>query len=315
MKRSNTLFVAVVALTLSLGWGCSKKEGTPDNKQRIDYISVDEKATLDGQPLYQYDSIKAEKWNWAGNELYRIDYRYSVTYSENIYYDNKDRIVRTTIPAYRQRNDFYYDGRQLDRIETFVADTLSTVLIFVHTDGTLTQIDRVDYNINQTPNTSTSQQLNNSTLSRLMGNDIAAALDVAASRRFAKSKAKTSTISYKLEWDDDDNLTHIAYNAADGEEHIYITYDDKRNPYSELYTSYNLDQTLFGFAMLSPHNVLTIRMPYGVHQELLFSYTYQYTDDYPTQRKLHYSYTTSTSVTDWSEALFEYNRTENFYYR
>jgi len=301
------ILAIVFPLMLLMLTSCTRKEGVVDHQQRIDQIYASEKASLDGQLLYEYDNLLAEQWNWDGNELYRIDYQFSTTYSENIFYDSRNRIVRTTIPAYRQRNDFRYDGRQLSGIDCYEADSLVSTLVFVHDGKVLTEVQRYDYG------SSAAKGLN--PLRQLLGADIASAIEVGAQRHRAQTKGEaTVRTDFHFEWDDDDNVSRVSYNDGTQTQQIVLTYDEMNNPYSELYTNFMMEESLFGFAMMSRHNIVTMRMPYELQSDLLFTYTYQYEDDYPTMRHLHYSYS-SMSETDWTEALYEYDKTEVYSYR
>jgi len=304
--RHLTIYLSILLTLLALV-SCGPKEGVVDHRQRIDQIYASEKASLDGQALYEYNNLLAEQWNWDGNELYRIDYQFSTTYSENIFYDGRHRIIRTTVPAYRQRNDFRYDGRQLNYIDCYEADSLVSTIQFVHDGNVLTEIQRYDYR-------QSSAKIGN-LFRQLLGTDLACAIEMGARRHRAQTKGNgTVRTDFHFEWDDDDNVSRVTYNDGTQTQQIVLTYDEMHNPYSELYTSFMMDESIFGFAMMSRHNVVTMRMPYEMQSDLLFTYTYQYEDDYPTSRHLHYSYS-SMNETDWTEALYEYDKTEVYSYR
>ncbi len=309
MRHSFFNSFAIVLISLVALAACEPQEGVVDHRQRIDQIYASEKATLGNHTLYEFDNLLAEQWNWDGDVLYRIDYQFSTTYSENIFYDSRNRIVRTTVPAYRQQNLFFYDGRHLSHIDCFVADSMVASWVFVHDENVLTKVQHIDYH-----QPDDKRQICNP-LSRLMGVDIASAMTVGAQFRRAQTKGDGAvSTDFLFEWDANDNVSRITYNDGAQTQHIDLTYDDKHNPYSELYTNYMMEETIFGFTMMSKHNILTMRMPYGLRTDQLFTYTYQYQDDYPVSRHLHYSYT-AVDATDWSEALYDYNKTENYSYR
>ena len=263
---------------------CSHKDGKPDTRQRLQAIYAYTEATFDNQPYYTTDRLKVQEWFWDGKEVYRIDYSEDLsTYSENIFYDNHHRILRTTIPAKGLRSEFAYEGRQLASIEVYLHDVLNYTLTFTHDHGHIVSILQ--------ENASSKTRVDYNPLHLLMG-DVLPSLP----------SAKGGTVELTLEWDDD-NLVAI----NNGDYTMRLTYDDQRNPLLDLYTLYELQDDEPGtlslqdgqanLAMLSANNPLTLSRPFDGNPDYTFHYQYTYEGRYPATRQLTYTYTSMNDTT------------------
>lgn len=307
--KSTIILSAVVILFA----GCGKKEGAIDHRQKIDYVTAIENrySGVENTLYYSTGEYTSEKWNWDGNEMYRIDYGGYNPYSENFYFDGRGRIMRTTVPAYRIRRDFFYDGRKLDKIECYVDDELFSNTSYLHGDGGLYEIVCTYYDTGEEKKKSVCPIAN--PLYVILGHEISDAVSQEICRLSSSDKGSNSEVRYKLSWNDN-NLTYIQCVTNEGTVDISITYDDKRNPYRQLYGYRESDDELFGFKMMSENNILTIRMPYENRGMTLFSYDYLYDGKYPSQRRLSYSYEILNENT-WDSVTVTFEKVENFYYQ
>lgn len=300
------------ALSLVILAACSKKDGVPDSRERIDQVVAEETMTMGEAQLYHYDSHVSEKWNWDGNQPYRIDYFDNKPCSENFFYDGR-KIVRTTIPAYRIHNEFIYDGQKLERIDCFRDDTLVSCMRFYHTGKKITRIKWSLYS--DTPG----ETSRFSPLRWLAGSPMAMTMERHNADILKRSNAKsidTATATYTLSWNGD-NVSRIVCKEGNSEEAVWqadMTYDDKRNPYRNLFGYNEFNDELFSFDMMSANNILTISMPSDHSDSQLYRYSYKYDGKYPSERTLTYSYI-GVDQSTWSETTFSFTRTESFIYQ
>lgn len=278
-----TFIPLVLALLVT---ACGKKEGAPEKKYRIDDITAVETQYHDNVLVSTIDAYVEEDWHWDGNEVYRIDYRSDHPYSENIYYDSRRRIVRTTIPAYNISTEFAYSDRLLDRIDCYRDDQLFATYTFIHdADDLLTEIDCHRYPLAGDSNLIVLPMRANP-LTALLGTQLARPLMARAGRSGAKSASETR---YCLTWTDD-NVTAIQCIEGDTTTTVSLTYDSHSNPYNQLFNYRELNDPIYGFEMLSANNIVTLRMPYLYYGNTLFTYQYEYDGDCPAKRTLTYSY-------------------------
>ena len=306
--------IVKLSLTLALLFSvsCSKKEGAPDHRYRINNIVAEENHYHDNALFANIPSYVEEDWQWDGDELYRIDYLGDHAYSENFFLDNRDRIIQTTIPAYYIRTMFHYDGRKLERIDIYNHDELYSDMVFVHNDKRLSEIV-CNYYMADTTNPALVKISN--PLSAMLQNKVGEihAMECAKNvEKQLKTNAKqTVSVHYSLTWSDN-NVTAINCSTPDGTYTITLTYDNHRNPYSQLFGYREMTDPVYGFEMLSENNILTITMPYNNIKNQLFTYTYQYDDEYPSRRTLAYSYRSINLTFD--SVTYKYERTETFNY-
>ena len=136
----------------------------------------------------------------------------------------------------------------------------------------------------------------------LLGNGVAEAIgrDVAAQMKQTRSMKSAAEVHYALTWDKDhESVVSIAVSGSVEKPYtITLSYDDKKNPYNQLFANHELNETIFGFRMLSEHNVTSIQKPYENNSEIDFRYSYTYDGDYPSSRKLNYKYLTRSVSSD-----------------
>lgn len=302
------IFFFSAAIALCLFSSCSKKEGSLDRKQRIDFVSAVENHYENNALTYAIDNYTAEDWHWDGKKMYRIDYGGDHQYSENFFFDNHNRILRTTIPAYNIRNEFFYDGRQLERIEVFYKDEHYSTMSFVHDGKELTEIECSYLSDIEPDNPILAKK--SSPLSLLFGNKVGELFSNTYCKTVRNGKSNAS-VHYSLLWNED-NVTTIVYNDGENTYNIEVTYDDKRNPYNQLYGFREFSDPIFGFRMLSENNVTSIRMPYDGKNQT-FTYSYEYDGDYPSKRTLSYSYK-SVNFYTLDSVMYKYEKAETFNY-
>ncbi|MBP5189512.1 MAG: hypothetical protein J6031_01195 [Bacteroidales bacterium] len=289
---------------------CGKREGVIVKKYKIDEVMAFEKHYYNDALFHSVDSYVEEDWHWDGKEMYRIDYRSDHPYSENFFYGSHGRLERTTVPAYGISSEFHYDGRMLEHIDFYQDEKPLMTVSVVHGEKKIEEIDCQYYNLDTNAVVKCCNPL-----ASLLGNEVASNLEKEnAQRRLEQHKrgVKSLNMRYVLSWSDD-NVTAIKCIDADGTRNIAISYDDKNNPYNQLYGYRELSDPLFGFEMLSENNILTIRMPYQRNKNQLFTYRYEYDGKCPTRRTLTYSYPT-ISVTTLDSVMFRYEKVETFVY-
>ena len=316
-KLFKGLFVVALFVSLFAAWSC-RKEGSLVKREKIDFVTTEETIYIGDAIYYHYDKHVSEQWNWDGNELYRVDYRGDKTYSELFYYDNRNRIRRTSIPAHRIVNEFYYDGRMLERIESYKNDTLFCTTSFVHTDGRMTGM-KVRYAYEG----KSQMCANDSPLKYLVGKEMSDVLcgsvarsdvsNVEQTAAFTKSGKGNANIEYTFLWQNN-NVTRI--NCFSGDENwiILLEYDDKVNPYNQLFGYNKMNEGIFGFEMLSKNNITAITMPYRFDENQRFTYMYDYEGSFPSRKVLSFSYMALEEV-NWQEVVYSHHYIYEYHYK
>lgn len=307
MKRRNVwrqrtlCFLTLASLLLA---GCAK-EGKLDHREKVSEVYATELIEHDGAQYHYLDTYLAERWHWSDNELIRIDYSDDATYCEWFYYDARGRLSYTTVPAYGIKNCFVYEGRKLARIDCYRNDELYETLRMTHDGSKLTGIECIPA-VLDTKAVLPSQA---SPLKMLMGNDIAVLIEASSG-----SKAKASGVTrYKLKWNDG-NVVKMTCSEPDGTTwEARMKYDNKRNPYSEMWGHYEMSDPLFGFQMLSDNNLTELHIPFKRSQDQLIEYHYTYDGKYPTHRTTTYSYVALSELT-WDEIVVKYTKEESINY-
>ena len=315
MKKVYRIFNIILPLLLLVVTSCSKKEGAPEKRSRIDEVLAVENRYENGVCYFKLDTYVEEDWNWDGKEVYRIDYYSDHPYSENLYYGSHRRIVRTTIPAYDLSTELFYNGNLLDHIDCYRNELLLCRYSFIHSDDLLTEIDLQQFH--DFDDTLTLSLIAHShPLSALLGTPLTAKLvadGAAGSHSPLKGAAKEGTqTAYHLTWTEN-NVTEIACVSADGTRTIKLTYDDMHNPYNQLFAYRELNDPIYGFEMLSENNIRTIRMPDANGREQLYTYNYEYADDFPAKRTFSYTYLGISNAT-LDTVTYTYEKIQTFHY-
>lgn len=313
--KSKGNFLVLAALGVLVLYSCGPKEGALDNSHRIDQITAVDNHYQNNVLIMTTDSYIEQKWSWDGKEVYRIDYHGGEhPYSEVFFCDNRHRIIRTVVPAYNIRSEFAYDGRKLDQIEVYDNDELYCKMAFIHDGKRLVEIECRYYAVSDTNNAILDKVAN--PLTSLVGDDLAECLVYENSKRLAQKSAKSSKSSayvhYEIDWDDD-NPTQIVCTDDAGKRTIKLEYDSKDNPFYQLYGFREMNDPVFGFAMLSKNNVTSIRMPYRNNDDQLFTYRYEYDGDAVAKRWLTYSYPSVDYVT-LDSVMYKFEKAEQFSY-
>ena len=292
-------FRYLIILSCLLFAAC-QKDGKLITKERVDNVYREETVMMGGELLYHDAELLSENWCCVDEELYRIDYLTNRPCSENFFYDGK-QIVRTTVPAYGIENKLFYNGRKLNRIESYVDGELDCTILVDHNDDKISEM-RWIYVMPDTGSRSSE-----SLVSMMLGREIADALAINNEQLKRQSKGKGNVeILYHFDWDDDeDNVIRI----SSGDWIAEMTYDENYNPYHNLFGYNEMHDPLFGFEMLSKNNIRTITMPYQSYGTTVFTYTYEYKDHFPKERTLTFSYTApgygSFELTDYSVTRIE----------
>lgn len=310
MKTKLLIIVLIAIITVA----CGKREGVVPAKKKIDRVMAIENRYQDGEQIFAGTEYMEEQWTWDGKKVIRIDYRGENQYSENIYHDGR-KIIRTTVPAYFVRSEFVYDGRKLNEIDVYMKERQVATLTFVHDDDGVREIV---CRRNEPDSEMVWPMWAPMPLRVLVGSDVAQAIGRDAASQLSSERCLTkseSEIHYALTWDNDhESVVRISVSGSVEKTYtIELTYDDKENPYDQLFTNHEINDPIFGFKMLSEHNVTSIRRPYENMGEVEFKYTYSYDGDYPMSRVLRYQYVTQTVESDSSVVRVE--KTEKYYYK
>lgn len=314
MTRSyRYLTLTVIVLLVA---SCAKREGVIDKKNRIEEVYAEERHYMDNNLFHSIESYVEEDWHWDGKEMYRIDYRGEHPYSENFFYGSHRCLERTTVPAYNIRSEFFYDGRMLEHIDYYRDDEKYLTVTLLHDGENLTEIDCQYYSLSTESDSEAVAILHKrNPIAALLGAEVHSKLEAENTKRLAaqcKSGKGPMLTRYELTWDGD-NVSAIRCIDADGTRNILLSYDDKRNPYRQLFGYREITDPLFGFEMLSENNITSIRMPYGRNANQLFTYRYEYDGDYPSKRTLTYSYQT-ISVFSFDSVMYKYEKEERYVY-
>jgi len=278
-------------------FSCSHKDGKLDHRQRLTAIYSSQEVQMDGTPYYSQSRHKVQEWFWDGKEVYRIDYSEDFsTYSENIFYDRKHRIIQTTIPAKKLTANYNYDGRELSSIEVLKNEDVLYTLSLQHEDGHITTITQTFLHDGEKSIDAISP------MRFLFCNELAYAMNTMV----RSGKAAGNTITYRLSWEND-NVTRIEAESSSGKSAMGMTYDDMRNPIRDLFNLYELQDDEPGTSsladnevnllMLSKNNILTLQRPFDDQSDYSFNYQYTYEGKYPATRTLIYAYTSMNDTT------------------
>lgn len=312
MTRIKSLFFCFLAVAI-LFVACEKREGVVPSKKKIDKVMAIENRYQDSEQIFMGDEYVAEQWTWDGNKVIRIDYRGENQYQENFFYDGR-KIIRTTVPAYNLRSEFTYDGRKLEKIDIYQYDNLAATMGFVHNDDGVSEIVYRCIVFDSDMKCNVFAPL---PLRVLVGSDAAQTIgrDVEKQMLLNRSAKSASELHYSLTWDiNHESVIGIAVSGnVETPYSISLTYDDKKNPYDQLFANHEFDESVFGFRMLSEHNVTSISMPFENRGVVDFKYSYTYEEDYPSTRNLTYSYFTMGVLFDTVTIRVEMN--ERYYYK
>lgn len=301
--------LAVGIVVLLLFASCGTKEGALRTKTKISQITSVENHYADGTLFYTTGSYLEQDWKWDDKEVYRIDYHGGEhPYSENFFYDNRHRIVRTTVPAYYIRTELFYDGRKLEHIEVYDNDELYCYMTFVHEGRDLVEISCNYYPVSDTSNPVLDKVAN--PLAPLLGDDAAQSLESGV--RCKGAGRKGASVRYLIEWTED-NPTHITCIDAEGSKDIYIAYTYYDNPYFQLYGFREMNNPLFRFGMLPRNAVDRIVMPFGRSKNQQFFYYYQYVDDVVSECRMKYSYSAVVG-SDFDSVMYSVEKVQHFTY-
>lgn len=276
---------------------CTHKDGMLDHSQRLTAVYASQEMLMDGTPYYSNPRHKVQEWFWDGKEVYRIDYREEFsTYSENIFYDGRHRIIQTTIPAKHLTANYSYDGREIASVHVLRDEDTVYTLQFTHEDGHVATITQTLFSADAKGSDILSP------MRLLMSNEIADAMTALG----LTGKHSGSTIVYHLTWADD-NVTRIDAESSEGKNTMEMSYDDKRNPIRDLFTMYEmqddepgaLNQTdsEINLLMLSRNNVSSLKRPFDHKTDYRFDYQYTYEGKYPVTRTLVYDYASMNDTT------------------
>lgn len=313
MKR-----IVFLALASFLLFGCTK-EGKVDSRQRIQSVYATETLLRDGSVVHNIPRYLSERWYWDNKEVYCITYSDNSTYNELFFYDNRRRIIRTMVPAHGISCTFVYSGRKLARIDCYQNDNWIETLQFNHDGRTLVSIWRIPG-----PDADkTVPLLRLMPLNVLIGNDftsVIAARKSPATIPAAKSapagqlsEPPAGATVYEFTWSDGNVMSMNCLEPDGTSWQATMTYDSHRNPYREIYGTYELDDPIYGFQMMSKNNLSTLVLPLNNRENQLVNFDYEYQGDYPSSRRTHYSYT-ALNERDWQEQTCTYQKTEYFTY-
>lgn len=309
MRKYN--FLIFVSLSLLLWVSCGKREGAPDSRQRLSQV-FSEEWTMMGESEYYHDARHlAERWNWDRKELYRIDYYDSPPYSEVFFYEGK-QIIRTTVPAYNIRNEYFYDGRVLERIDCYRKDTLLYSSQFRHNDNRMVGMD-VHYQGGSVASKQEEALL--FTGSPLLG-DMMVRLLVEDHRRMEAQRQKKGNksdfeVNYEFTWDDDD-VTLITRRVETDIQEIELRYDECRNPYAQLFGYRELNgSVVMGFRMLSEHNI--VKATFRGDAPMVYNCSYQYDGNIPVRRTVTYTYT-AADIQTLEETTYTFTHIDEYQY-
>src|SRR5574344_6309 len=288
-------FFALIAICAS----CSNKDGHIKTKQKISTVYAESDIYNNNVLQYHMDSHIVQHWLWEGNELYRIEYTEDyATYAENIFYDYRNRIIRTTVPAYGIKSEFQYKGRELENIKVYTNDTLSYTLTFTHTQRHISQVVQEFSSTNTSTKALELNPVHLLTSSEMANNLANYAIEQCQIQRQHKGNNPLS-ITYQFLWDDD-NVSSITPISPEETSTMSFTYDDYRNPYKECYTLYEMEDNELGTnalqdnytnsTMLSKNNTTCVTRAFNHNPNFKFNYNYTYEGKYPTTRTLNYTY-------------------------
>lgn len=292
LKVRRLLLCVTSAVALFTVVGCAK-EGDISARHKINTVYEERTVYCDGTPYYTLPQEKVQQWHWDGNELYRIDYTEDdAVYSENIFYNRRGQINRTTVPAHKIETAIVYDGRFIDSILVSVSGRLYCTYAFTHDKKKITQI------VKHTVGGGDATKMP-SLLPDLMVESLLPTVVTGDGDPYAKSNGD---IIYTLTWEGknvsrmtlrDDNTTHT----------FTYTYDEAVNPYQECYTYYETNNIGSELLVVSRNNIKTLTTVFDGNTNYVFHYDYVYDGELPTSRTADYTYHAMNNQT-WNDAEY-----------
>lgn len=280
-RRFYLLFLVPLLLILA---SC-EKDGNPQDRMKIEEIYAEKEVLYNDVHQYTLSNRLVEKWCWDGNTLSRIDYCEDMaTYSENFYYNGRNQIVSSTVPAYGLRSEMSYDGRKLSEISVYLDDQLAYVYRFYYEGKQLIRLELSQ----ESPVADKACPL----ISRMH-----------SLHPFSNLLSPKSTTSQTLDftWDDDNLIAAILSSGQSIPVHYAFDYDDGNNPYYDLLSLYTFDGGMRSPYLFSKNNIVSILCN---EDDLngLTTFAYQYgAHDYPTNIVVRHSHQALDEQGDWGE--------------
>lgn len=281
---------SVVALFTVVG--CAK-EGDISARHKINTVHEERTVYCDGTPYYTLPQEKVQQWHWDGNELYRIDYTEDdAVYSENIFYNRRGQISRTTVPAHKIETVIVYDGRFIDSILVSVSGRLYCTYAFTHDKKKITQI------VKHTVGGGDATKMP-SLLPDLMIESILPKVVTGDGAPYAKSNGD---IIYTLTWEGK-NVSCMTLRDDNTTRTFTYTYDEAVNPYQECYSYYETNNIGSELLVVSRNNIKTLTTVFDGNANYVFHYDYVYDGKLPTSRTADYTYHAMNNQT-WNDAEY-----------
>lgn len=218
----NFYLVFAVAMLAFIFVSCHK-EGQFKPKEQIDRVLYSSSSTT---------KYMSQSWTWDGKKLSKIDHyssNGSLSWTEYITYDDKNRISRVDDYGYNESVEYKYDGKNLKSVDYFDEGKLEKTINVTYDGKKISRLELVNY---QTNKTTEAKHLNS--LFAGIENKINERFENAKSNHFKATTVNNETIYVDIVWDGD-NIAKTTFTLTRGG-----TYDSGEILYNVLYT-YNVE--------------------------------------------------------------------------
>ena len=322
------ILFAVMAFALLAGVSSCKKEmeGKYAPKEKIQSVYQEHAVYYGGEVIHQEPKFKSEEWSWVNDRLDRIVYFDQYTYEvgedeepeteyEQLYvqlfsYDDDGRLTKSEILGQvNMEATCEYDGKELKTMTVKEDGEMVVTYQFNHDGKRITSFDLTLSEEYWEMDEKVAKQLERVSPLRFVLSAEPATEVMAATKDCAKRAAKAGSkanalIHFEMEWNGD-NVSQIGASYMGAMIQYNFNYDEKNNPFYNLFDIVNtVNDGFVPFMPLSKNNVIAIAITQSEDGETYTEtvhYTYTYNSkDYPTSKK--------------EEETYEESRYEQTYY-
>ena len=288
MKKS-VLLLATLMFLVTFSSCFKDKEGEYKPKEKIARVFYDS-GYGDGKSLI-------EMWHWGDKQLQSIDH-YEVgdfVFTEEFTYNKKGQIERIDCYAYSESVEYKYDDKnKLSKMTYYDGNNIEIELTFTHDGNKVSKIEFMTFGKGRNGSRLMAEGFN--PLSLIMPQDAAEEIMKTYMKKQAETKSATATMD--LVWEKD-NVKSIKMYIGSYVYSYTMEYDDKLNPYTGFYSSYNCIDNIInpedygwygGFFMYSKNNITTMKYVDSDGDAETMRYSYTYEGKYPSVKRYTYSY-------------------------
>lgn len=220
MKKFYLVFAVVM---LALAFASCHKEGQYKPKKQISRVLYSSQST---------NKYMSQSWTWDDKKLSKIDHfssNGSLSWTEYITYDDKNRISRVDDYGYNESVEYKYDGKNLKSVDYFDEGKLEKTVNITYSGKKISKLEYIIY-----PTSKTTEAKHLTSLFDDIENKINERFEHAKSNHQKDATVNNETRTVDIVWDGD-NIAKTTYTLTRGG-----TYDSGDVVYNILYT-YNAE--------------------------------------------------------------------------